>query len=77
MSKCYRVIFETYDKSCPEKTLSKKEIIEDELKKPNNCLDFGMGFSNQLTALEGIQRCTSRKNKIVTRKPKHVSKMRK
>jgi hypothetical protein len=55
MSKCYRVIFETYDKSCPEKTLSKKEIIEDELKKPSNCLDFGMGFSKQLTAVESIQ----------------------
>ena len=55
MSKCYRVIFETYDKSCPEKVLSKKEIIEDELKKPSNCLDFGMGFTNQLAAVKGIQ----------------------
>ena len=54
MSKCYRVIFETYDKSCPEKVLSKK-IIEDELKKPSNCLDFGMGFTNQLAAVKGIQ----------------------
>lgn len=55
MSKCYRVIFETYDKSYPEKVLSKKEIINDELKKPSNCLDFGMGFTNQLAAVEGIQ----------------------
>ncbi|CAN0022040.1 unnamed protein product, partial [Choristocarpus tenellus] len=55
MSKCYRVVFETYDKDCPEEILSKKEIIEDELKKSSNSLNFGMGFSNQLAVVHGVQ----------------------
>ena len=55
MSICYRVIFETYDDDCSDKSLSRQEIIASKLYKPTNCLDFSMGFDNQIKLIKRVQ----------------------
>jgi len=55
MSTCYRVIFQTFDNTKPEKTLQEETIIESVITAPTNCLDFTMGMELQLKAVQGIQ----------------------
>jgi hypothetical protein len=55
MSICYRVVFETYDDNSSDKHLSRQEIAGDILHKPTNCLDFSMGFDNQIKLIQGVQ----------------------
>lgn len=55
MSICYRVVFETYDDDSSDKHLSRQEIVGDILHKPTNCLDFSMGFDNQIKLIQGVQ----------------------
>ena len=55
MERCYRVVFETYDKNCPSEVVSRKEILEGEVYKPTNCLDFSMGFDNQIKLVQKVQ----------------------
>jgi hypothetical protein len=55
MERCYRVVFETYDKNCPNEVVSRKEILEGEVYKPTNCLDFSMGFDNQIKLVQEVQ----------------------
>ncbi|MEN8905642.1 MAG: hypothetical protein ABF289_06740 [Clostridiales bacterium] len=51
MTKNYRIIVEIYDQNNPLETISKEEIIQGELNKPSNCLDFSMGLDNQIALI--------------------------
>lgn len=55
MQKRYRVIFECYDAKQPKKTLSKHTVLDESIDKPTNCLDFSMGFDNQIILIQGVQ----------------------
>ena len=55
MSKCYRVVFQTFEQSNPTKVLNEKQIISAEINLPTNCLDFTMGMDVQLQAIKKIQ----------------------
>tara|TARA_B110000211_G_C14032467_1_gene532842 strand:+ start:222 stop:1550 length:1329 start_codon:yes stop_codon:yes gene_type:complete len=55
MELCYRVTFETYNKSHPNKIITKKEILSDAISKPSNCLDFSMGLTNQINLIQNTQ----------------------
>jgi hypothetical protein len=51
----YRVVFETYDKADTGKVISRKEVMEDVIYKPTNCLDFSMGFDKQIKLVQVVQ----------------------
>ena len=55
MSKCYSVVFQTFEQSNPTKILSEKQIISAEITPPTSCLDFTMGMDAQLQAIKNIQ----------------------
>ncbi|MEN8904333.1 MAG: hypothetical protein ABF289_00070 [Clostridiales bacterium] len=55
MTKNYRIIVEIYYQNNPLETISKEEIIQGELNKPSNCLDFSMGLDNQIVLIQGVQ----------------------
>ena len=55
MSKCYRVIFQTYDEFTPTEILREESILESTITEPANCLDFTMGIEKQLEAVQKIQ----------------------
>jgi hypothetical protein len=55
MTKCYRVIFQTYDDSNPQKPLNEVCIIESDIRSPTNCLDFSIGMNNQIKLIQGVQ----------------------
>jgi hypothetical protein len=54
-TKKYRIIFETYDVDKPSEAISRAEIVNEELNKPSNCLDFSMGLDNQIALIQGVQ----------------------
>jgi len=47
-TKNYRIIYESYNQEDPSTTTSRVEILNDELNKPSNCLDFSMGLDKQM-----------------------------
>jgi transposase-like protein len=55
MTKCYRVLFQTYDKSQPNEILTEKSVLESDITTPTNCLDFSIGMSKQLKLVKDIQ----------------------
>lgn len=69
VSKCYRVIFQTYEESEPTKVLSEAFISGSKLAPPTNCLDFTMGMEQQLKVVEGVQ------NHVLNEKLKLLAQM--
>jgi hypothetical protein len=55
MSKCYRVIFQTYDDSAPCTALKEELIADATMTIPTNCLDFTIGMDAQLSIVGQIQ----------------------
>ncbi len=55
MSKCYRVIFQTYEESDPDDVVHEALIIDSKITVPTNCLDFTMGIEKQLSIVGRIQ----------------------
>lgn len=55
MGKSYRVIVECYDKNSPETVLSQCSVLEGDINKPTNCLDFTMGIEKQIALLQNVQ----------------------
>jgi len=55
MKKCYRVIFQIYDKSNPKKALKETCILESDITSPTNCLDFSIGMSQQMNLIQQVQ----------------------
>ncbi len=55
MEKSYRIIVECYDKSSPEKVISQCSVLEGEINKPTNCLDFTIGIEKQIALLQNVQ----------------------
>lgn len=55
MSKAYRVVFQTYDKSNPKEVLSESCISESDISLAITCLDFGIEMSNQIELIQKIQ----------------------
>ena len=55
LTKCYRVLFQTYDKSKPSETLTEESVLESDITSPTNCLDFSIGMSKQLKLIKDIQ----------------------
>lgn len=57
MTKCYRVIFESYDQSNPDVSLGKTTISEGIIEKPTSLLDLSMGLDNQIKLIKEAQNC--------------------
>ncbi len=55
MSKCYRVLFQTYEDSEPCSVIKEEVIISAAITPANNCLDFTLGVKTQLSMLGQIQ----------------------
>ena len=55
MSKCYRVIFQTYEDSNPSDVINEELILDSKITLPTNCLDFTMGIKTQLSMVARIQ----------------------
>jgi hypothetical protein len=55
MEKSYRIIVECYDKNSPEKILSQCSVLEGEINKPTNCMDFTIGIEKQISLLQNVQ----------------------
>ena len=55
MKNAYRVIVECYDKSSPEKVLSQYSVLEGEINKPTNCMDFTIGVEKQISLIQNVQ----------------------
>ena len=55
MSKCYRVIFQTYDDCSPDIVFKEELIIGSKITIPTNRLDFTMGMEAQLSMIGRIQ----------------------
>ena len=55
MSKCYRVIFQTYEDSKPDDVIKEEVIIDSKITLPTNCLDFTIGIKTQLSMVSKIQ----------------------
>lgn len=52
LSTSYRIIFETYNLSNEDSTLSRSEIMRDTISKPTNCLDFSLDHENQIQLIQ-------------------------
>ena len=55
MTKCYRVLFESFDKGNPDEVLSRSTVLEGTIEKPTNCLNFSMGLKNQIELIKTVQ----------------------
>ena len=55
MTKCYRVLFESFDKNNPGEVLSRSTVLEGTIEKPTNCLNFSMGLKNQIELIKTVQ----------------------
>lgn len=55
MEKCYRIIYQSFDKSKPSKVLEEKTLLEDTLTIPTNCLDISIGLENQIKLIQTAQ----------------------
>jgi len=55
MRMAYRIIVEYYDKSSPNKTLSQCSVLEGDINKPTNCMDFTIGIEQQIALLQNVQ----------------------
>ena len=55
MEKCYRIVYQSFDKSDPEKVIEEKTLLEDALTIPTNCIDVSMGLDNQIKLIQSAQ----------------------
>lgn len=55
MEKAYRIIVECYDKNSPKKVLSQCSVLEGDINKPTNCMDFTIGIERQIALLQNVQ----------------------
>lgn len=55
MSKCYRIIFQTYEDSKPGDAITEEVIIDSKITLPTNCLDFTIGVKAQLSMVSKVQ----------------------
>ena len=55
MKKGYRIVFQSFDKTNPEHTLTEKTLLEDTLNIPTNCFDFSMGHTKQIELIKTAQ----------------------
>jgi hypothetical protein len=55
MKNAYRVIVECYDKSSPETVLSQYAVLEGDINKPTNCMDFTIGIEKQISLIQNVQ----------------------
>ena len=55
MEKGYRVIIESYDKNSPKNAISQCYVLEGDINKPTNCLDFTIGIEKQIALLQNVQ----------------------
>ena len=54
-TKNYRIVYESYNQEDPSTTTSRVEILNDELNRPSNCLDFSMGLDKQIALIQRVQ----------------------
>ena len=55
MEKAYRVIVECYDKNSPKNVVSQCSVLEGDINKPTNCMDFTIGIEKQIALLQRVQ----------------------
>ena len=55
MEKAYRIIVECYDKNSPKKVISQCSVLEGDINKPTNCMDFTIGIEKQISLLQNVQ----------------------
>jgi len=75
MTKGYRVLFECFDKKNPNEVLSRATVLEGEIEKPTNCLNFSMGLSSQIELIKTVQdNVIIEKIKLIYNEPKKCHK---
>jgi hypothetical protein len=57
MEKGYRIVFESYEKKKPTKTVSRTMLLDDDIEKPTSLLDLSMGLDKQITLIQGAGDC--------------------
>jgi hypothetical protein len=57
MQKAYRIVFESYEKQNPQKTLTRTTLIEDAIEKPTSLLNLSIGHGKQISLLQGAGDC--------------------
>ena len=57
MTKSYRIVFESYDKKAPRKTLVRTNLVEGEIEKATSLLDFSMGHTKQIELIKKSSDC--------------------
>ena len=53
MAQKYRITFQSYDDKNPKLVIKETVLLEDEVKLPSDCFDISMGYSKQLTLIQG------------------------
>lgn len=57
MPKSYRIVFESYDKKAPKKTLVRTNLVEGAIEKSTSLLDFSMGHTKQIELIKKSGDC--------------------
>ena len=57
MAQKYRITFQSYNDKNPKLVIKETVLLEDEVKLPSDCFDISMGYSKQLTLIQGSQDC--------------------
>ena len=66
MSKCYRVIFQTYEDSKPGDVIKEEVIIDSKITLPTNCLDFTIGIKTQFSMVSKVQSNVCKRKTSIT-----------
>lgn len=57
MERGYRIVFESYDKTKPKKTISRTTLLGDGIEKSTSLLDLSMGMDKQIFLIQGAGDC--------------------
>lgn len=57
MERGYRIVFESYDKTKPKKTISRTMLLDDGIEKPTSLLDLSMGIDKKISLIQGAGDC--------------------
>jgi hypothetical protein len=54
MERNYRIIFESYDKKKPTKTISRTTLLDDSIEKPTSLLNLSMGIDGTVKLTQQV-----------------------
>ena len=71
MDKGFRITFETYSLSAPDKILERSVVMEDKISKPTNCLDFSIEHNKQIEIIQSsVDKIIAEKSKLLNTEKK-------